>query len=295
MPEFKAERPANERFRRVTSVRRLPVVVPLVLAGWCSSCALVRNYDDPNGPRYSAEFAPPLDGSAGEKLEELAVCSFNIEFAEHVDEAIDELSRDENLSACSVVLLQEMDWPGARRVAEALALDVVYYPGSVHHEKDFGNAVLSRWPIVFDKKLILPHRNPTNGRIRIAVAATVDVPVTPVSAYSVHSDTPWLGPSARVEQAEAVARDAARVDGPVVVGGDFNTSDPGSIEPTVALFTSRAFTWASEEVSPGGNGFLGASSLDHFFVKGFSVAAAGTVPTDASDHQPIWVKLGTVP
>ena len=220
-------------------------------AGCASSCSLVKNYDDPEGPRYSAEFAPPLEDT-DEPLEELAVCSFNIEFAEDISEAIDDLSGDEHLSACSIVLLQEMDWAGSRRIAEALTLDVVYYPGSVHHDKDFGNAVLSRLPIVDDAKLILPHRNPTNGRIRIAVSATLGVPGAPVTTYSVHSDTPWLGPAGRLDQAEAIAIHAARVEGDVVVGGDFNTSDPGSVNSTVEVFTSRSFTWATRNVPPTG-------------------------------------------
>jgi endonuclease/exonuclease/phosphatase family metal-dependent hydrolase len=268
--------------------------VLLLLAGFASSCTLAQNYDDPEGPRFSANFAPPLD-PADEALEELSVCTFNIEFAEHVREAIADLEGDENLGACTVVLLQEMDWPGSRRIAEALSLDVVYYPGSVHHGKDFGNAVLSRFTISDDAKLILPHRNPTNGRIRIAVRATLEVPFERVTAYSVHSDTPWLGPEARLEQAEAIAGDAGRFDGPLIVGGDFNTSDPGSVEHTVDVLESRAFTWATAGISATGDGFFGPATLDHVFVKRLAVEAAGTVPTDASDHQPIWVELHSVP
>jgi len=266
----------------------------LVVAGSTSSCALAQNYDDPDGPRYSANFAPPLDPALAE-LDELSVCSFNIEFAERIDDAIAELRGDEQLRACTVVLLQEMDWPGSRRIAEALSLDVVYYPGSVHHGKDFGNAVLTRWPISDDEKLILPHRNPTNGRIRIAVSATLEVPFENVTAYSVHSDTPWLGPEARLEQAEAIAVDATRYDWPVVAGGDFNTSDPGSVENTVELFESRAFTWATARVPATGDGLFGGLAIDHVFVKQLGVEAAGTVPSDASDHQPIWVELHRVP
>ena len=161
------------------------------------------------------------------------------------------------------------------------------------HEKDFGNAVLSRWPIVDDAKLILPHRNPTNGRIRIAVSATLDAPCAPLTVFSVHTDTPWLGPAARLEQAEAIASHAARFAGDVVVGGDFNTSDPGSVDATVEGFTSRYFTWATETFHRPVGGAFGSGTLDHFFVKGLSVKAAGTVKTDASDHQPIWVELRT--
>jgi endonuclease/exonuclease/phosphatase (EEP) superfamily protein YafD len=266
----------------------------LLLAG-VSSCALATNYDDPDGPRYSAEFAPPFDAAVIEAPEQLDVCSFNIEDAEHITEAISQLSADENLSRCSVVLLQEMDWTGARSIAEALGFDVVFYPGSIHHGKDFGEAVLSKWPILADKKLILPHRNPTNGRIRIAVSATLDMPLSPLTAYSVHSDTPWLGLSDRLDQAEAVAIDAASIDGRVVVAGDFNTSDPGSVEATVERFTSRSFTWATRDVPPSAHSPLGAETIDHVFVKALSVVAAGSPPTDASDHQPIWVKLGLLP
>jgi endonuclease/exonuclease/phosphatase family metal-dependent hydrolase len=264
----------------------------LVCLGVAPGCALAQNYDDPNGPRYFAEFAPPPDESDSS---ELAVCSFNIEFSRDIDGAIADLRGDENLRACRVLLLQEMDWPGASAIAEALALDVVYYPGSVQKGRDFGNAVLSRWPIVDDQKLILPHRNPTNGRIRIAVRATLDAPGAPLTAYSVHSDTPWLGPAARLEQAEAVAIDATRFAAPIAAGGDFNTSDPGSVEHTVALYAKRGFTWASAGVAPTAEGPLGARSLDHLFVKGLSVVKAGTVSTDASDHQPIWVELRIPP
>jgi endonuclease/exonuclease/phosphatase (EEP) superfamily protein YafD len=263
----------------------------LLFAFLSPACSLVQNYDDPDGPRYFAEFAAPTAGAEAEEFAEIGVCTFNIQFSEHITEAIRDLSSDEHLSSCSALLLQEMDWPGAQRIAEALALNVVYYPGSVHSGKDWGEAVLSSWPILDDAKLILPHRGPTNGRIHIAVRATLDAPFGPVTVYSVHSDTPWLGAAARLDQAEAVAVDAASFAAPVIVGGDFNTSDPGSVPSTVARFTGRGFAWATEAVPPSAAGALGASKIDHVFVKGLGVEAAGSVSTDASDHQPIWVRL----
>lgn len=282
---------SNWRVALRSATRGWAQAAALLCACLVPACALVENYDDPDGPRYAAEFAPRSESAVAEPLAELSVCSFNIELSEHITEAIRVLSDDEQLRTCAVILLQEMDWPGAQRIAEALALDVVYYPGSVHSGKDFGNAVLSRWPILDDAKLILPHRNPSNGRIRIAVRATLDAPFAPLTVYSMHGDTPWLGAAARLDQADAVAADAALFAAPVIVGGDFNTSDPGSVDSTVERFTSRAFTWATASVPPSASGPLGKSKIDHVFVKGFEVAAAGAVPSDASDHQPIWVKL----
>ena len=270
----------------------LYLLVALLVA---TGCSLVENYDDPEGPRYAAEFAARLEGGAAE-LEEFTVCTFNIEFAQDIEQAIHELQTNPQLSSCAVLLLQEMDWPGSQSIAEALLLDVVYYPGSVHSGKDFGNAVLSSWPIVTDAKLVLPHRNPTNGRIRIAVSATLDAPFAPLTVFSVHTDTPWLGPAARLEQAEAIAADAARFEGPIVVGGDFNTLDPGAVDATVGRFTSRHFTWATEDAPDTGSaGVLGTVKIDHLFVRELRVTAAGTEPTEASDHQPLWATLRTRP
>jgi endonuclease/exonuclease/phosphatase family metal-dependent hydrolase len=199
--------------------------------------------------------------------------------------AAEELGANPQLSVADVVLLQEMDAPGTDAIARRLHMNYVYYPGSVHtNGRDFGNAVLSRWPIVDDKKIILPHRNPKDGRIRIAVQATIATPSGDVSAYSVHNETPWLGPRGRLEQVQAVLDDARASDLSVVAGGDFNTSDPGSVEATVALFRSAGFVWASDGIGE----TAGIFTLDHIFAKELAAVGAGTVSTKASDHRPAW-------
>jgi endonuclease/exonuclease/phosphatase family metal-dependent hydrolase len=161
----------------------------------------------------------------------------------------------------------------------------------VHHGRDFGNAVLSRWTIASDAKLILPHRNPSNGRIRIAVAATLDTPSGSVAVVSVHSDTMWLGPRARLEQAEAVVQASESFDVPVAAGGDFNTFEAEMVEETVATFERSGYEWATEPLPPSTESSIGKLRLDHVFVKRFETLDAGTQGTDASDHQPIWVTL----
>jgi hypothetical protein len=75
-------------------------------------------------------------------------------------------------------------------------------------------------------KLLLPHRNPVDGRIRIAVQAIIVSPLGSISAYSVHTETPWLGPHARLEQAEACSETRALQVTASLAGGDFNTSEP---------------------------------------------------------------------
>lgn len=250
-------------------------------------CSLVYNYDDPDGPRFDGQYSTSGDRSA----DSFNLVTFNIQFAEHVSTAIDEIARNPALSDAGVFLLQEMDNSGSDAIASEFGFDYVYYPGSRHHGKDFGNAVLSRWPIVADHKLILPYRNPSNGRIRIAVAASLETPEGLVHVISVHTETPWLGPRARLEQVEAIAEDAAPLGEPQALGGDFNTLESESVEETAEIFTDRGYTWATKGVRDGTDSLLGKFTLDHVYTKGYEVLSAHTQATDASDHQPLWVVL----
>jgi len=266
--------------------RLLPFIATIVLC-LPLGCALAQNYDDPNGPRYAGSYstAPSL------AADDFTLATFNIEFGVEVDRAATEIRANAALANAAVLLLQEMDPVGTDRIARELGYDYVYYPGSIHHGKDFGNAVLSRWPIADDRKLILPYRNPTNGRIRIAVRATLDTPSGPLVVYSVHTDTAWLGPSARLGQAQAIMDDARGFAPPLAVGGDFNTLEDGVGEETVRRFEGDGYRWATSAVPPSAQSLIGPHRLDYVFVKGLVEQSSETEATDASDHQPVWVEL----
>ncbi len=249
---------------------------------------MIENYDDPDGPRWSGEYAvqsAPLG-------DELQVVTFNIEFAIKIDEAIATLRDSEQLKHAQVLLLQEMDEGGTDRIAKALGYNYVYYPSSRHQDdRNYGEAVLSVWPIVRDRKLLLPHLDPINGRLRIAVLAVLDTPRGEIGVASVHSSVPTLGPEARLDQARYVRDAALELGMPLIVGGDFNTSD-GAVDATAAIFTEKGFDWASKGVHDTGS-FKGQYflDLDHVFSLDLPGLAAGSVSTNASDHRPLWVTL----
>jgi endonuclease/exonuclease/phosphatase family metal-dependent hydrolase len=260
------------------------VIVSFALAS--AGCELAQNYLDPEGPRYSGDYSD--DPTAAAALPQVSIVTFNIEYAMSYEQAGDELASHPQLSTADIVLLQEMDAPSTDAIARRLRMAYVYYPGSVQDNgRDFGNAVLSRWPIVSDQKVILPHKNPTDGRIRIAVQATLASPLGEISAYSVHNETPWLGPRARLEQAGAIVKHARSSELASIAGGDFNTSDPGSEEETVTLFDAAGFAWASQ----GSGTTAGSFTLDHIFVKRLVPMRAGTADTKASDHRPEWARV----
>jgi endonuclease/exonuclease/phosphatase family metal-dependent hydrolase len=256
----------------------------LVASGLPNGCTLAQNYTDPNGPRYAAEYAATSADPAS--LPRAKVVTFNIQFSKEYERAAAELLAENELNGVDILLLQEMDERSTDYIARALGHNYVYYPGSVQHGRDFGNAVLSRWPLVADEKLILPHASPADGRIRIAVSATVQTPLGEVQAYSVHLETPWLGPRARMDQAEAVLAHARVWPWPTVIAGDFNTGDPGALDAMVSLYGAERFAWASQSAERGA-----LNTLDLAFAKGFDVLASGALETAASDHEPVWISV----
>ncbi len=253
-------------------------------AGLVAACAAARyNYTDPAGPRY-AEAANSIPGVR----DTLKIVAFNVEFAEHVDRAIALIRQTAALRDPDVLLLQEMDETGAKAFADALGLGYVYYPSTVHPatHRDFGNAILSRYPISDDRKILLPHLARPNGTLRTAVGATIRVGVHHVRIYSVHLATMLdNGPQARRDQLAAVLADAEAYP-LVVLGGDFNS---GSV-PEIAL--PRGFEWPTYH--------LGRTrafwDMDHVLLKGLAVpaeSAAGIVRDvhGASDHKPVWARV----
>jgi endonuclease/exonuclease/phosphatase family metal-dependent hydrolase len=249
-----------------------------------------RNYLALTGPRYAG--APPVvqtiaavSSDTAVSRDTLRIVSFNIEFAKRVDSAVVLLTEEPELRGANVVLLQEMDVPGTRKIAEALGMSYVYYPAALHSRtgRDFGNAVLSRWPIEEDAKIVLPHRSRHTRLRRIATAATLRVGEVSVRVYSAHLGTMLdIAPSKRREQLRTILEDAA-VYPRVVIGGDLNSG-------TVARLAREAgYAWPTER----GPRTTLIGRWDHLLFRGIETPgerASGTI-TDvrkSSDHRPVW-------
>jgi endonuclease/exonuclease/phosphatase (EEP) superfamily protein YafD len=251
-----------------------------------AGCALEPNYLDPAGPRYAGSAA----GGEGSPGPVLLVVSYNLAFGLEVQKAIAALQTPP-LSGADLVLMQEMDPAGVERIATTLDLHWVYYPASVKHGRDWGNAILSRWPLVGDRKLLLPHADPYTNTRRIAVTARARLGGRELLVYSTHIATPALGLGARLDQIQTIV-DAAADLTPALIGGDLNTGDPGSADQVRDLFAARQFVRASEMANGSGSRLGARITLDYLFARGLTASASGTFGGDAgSDHQPIWVTL----
>jgi endonuclease/exonuclease/phosphatase family metal-dependent hydrolase len=189
------------------------------------------------------------------------------------------------LRGADVLLLQEMHEESTRRIAAALGLGYVYYPAIFHYRtnRHMGNAVLSRWPIVEDRKIVLPHVSRFVRTQRIATAATIRVGDLLVRVYSTHLGTMGdVAPEARRDQLRAILADADRY-ARVVIGGDMNDVAVGQVA------REKGYAWPTERGPP----TTSLGRVDHIFLKGLAApdsSAAGTVLDvgGASDHLAVW-------
>jgi endonuclease/exonuclease/phosphatase family metal-dependent hydrolase len=249
-----------------------------------------KNYPEENFPYYSGNYAvdnpkPP---------EAITVVSYNIYFAENIDQALSDLHKISSQKDLDIILLQEMDEIGTEQIARELQLNYAYFPAAIEptYDKNFGNAILSRWPIIDSKKLILPHKSLSNRMNRIATRATIRIHGMDILVYSLHSESIFSIPQFREDQYNAILDDVDSEFKLVIVGGDFNSFTKGDAKKIDEIYEQAGFTWASD-----GNGNtlfkyrIGAPS-DHIFTKGFVVKETGKLSeAKASDHLPIWVTL----
>lgn len=267
------------------------------------------SYEEENQPVFKGDYRQYTNLENNIPYPTIKVVSFNIEFAQNIDEAIGLLSQ-EPLRSADVLLLQEMDEKGTEKLARNLNMTYAYYPAIFHpkYQKNVGNAILTKWDIKSSKKVKLPHPStypaPLEGKNYIfrktATMANIDIRGDVITFASTHAAA-FNTTQKRKEFAQAIA--AQMKDNNVqcaVVGGDFNSLGSADIDATVGSFTASDFLWASQDIGmtisekkpilnivP-----VDAFQLDHLFVKGMCINDAGKVDQKGvSDHLPIWVDI----
>lgn len=264
-----------------------PGILILLLAGvYFLTRTRLENYPDTDGPLFTGEYAGDPSGFDGD----LKVVSYNLHFSEALKEILSDLQL---ISGIDVLLLQEAHETALERISQRLKMNYVYFPASVHqHGRNFGNAILSRWPLSDPEKIILPHKNPRNGQIRVTTKASVEVGSRMIHVYSVHFETLWLGQAKRMEQIRAQVASITPEEELVVVGGDFNAITSGGMRRIEALFMHADISLATSALGSTTNMPWIGLSMDHIFSRGMQVLDAGVLRgTSGSDHLPIWVEF----
>ncbi len=278
----------------IERMKRAPIAFFLLSGLLCAaSCSVPKTYTSPEGPVYEGAYSCETRRTAGK----VTVVSYNIALGERIDLAVAEFRGAPALRCADIVLLQEMHPEAVRAMAESLGYDYVYYPSVVHvkHGKDFGTAVLTRWPIVSHRKLLLPYEDPVRGSRRAITVAEVAVGAYEVLVASVHTETAWMNIDKRVAQADSLIRSLTAGRPYAVIGGDFNTFSWEAVEALDAMFERAGFVCATAGVgytAAWGPLSLFEFEMDHIYVRGFDVVDRGKVwDARASDHKPVWAVL----
>ena len=267
----------------------------ILLLLFLSACATITNYENPNEPVYLSNEAQP-QGWLADFPDSLLVLSFNIRKSAEVDLAVSELQSFSKSHRIDILLLQEMDEAGTRKIASRLQFNYLYIPIAYNHlqKQDVGNAILSRGEIRLAKKLILPNKKGINGRRRHAAVAEVMMGGNRLLVYSVHTETSSMKREKRLEQFAAILDDAKASNAgysAIVIGGDFNTLHAKDKRELLHSFSEAGFPCVSDTT---GNTATAASglvkpTLDFIFSKGLQTIAAGRIDSSkASDHLPVF-------
>ena len=204
-----------------------------------------------------------------------------------------------------IALLQEVD-RGTQRsgrtdqpavLARSTALHVAFGSALDYQGGKYGVAILSRWPIVAETLIHLPVNPPQQraggsyeprGALRVTIARNAG----PVVVVNTHLDASredvWRRQEIRTIM--AIVDTALRgTDGPVLVGGDFN-STPDSDVQRILRSSGLRDSWL--ECGRGDGFSYPADSsfkrIDYLYqTRGSRCIEARVVATDASDHRPV--------
>jgi len=230
--------------------------------------------------------------------------TYNIHHAGGMDEKVDleRVARVIRASNPDFVALQEVD-KGAKRtggvdqpgeLARLTNMHVVYGPAMPYQGGQYGDAVLTRWPVASSRVVELPWRQGGQREPRIAVAATTNLPgkAGPIEFISTHWDHTHE-PSDRLTQAEKVNKTWHGAGPTTILAGDFNCAP--SSAPLEAVMREWSIVTGTDpaELTCCGNSLH--EKIDHVFVKPskrWRVIEHHVVEEDmASDHRPVVVKL----
>ncbi|MGI9612411.1 MAG: endonuclease/exonuclease/phosphatase family protein [Acidimicrobiales bacterium] len=225
----------------------------------------------------------------------LKVVTWNIRHGYDIEQAIDELETNVRLRGADALFLQEMDREGTAAVAEALRLHHAYAAAGVHYrtDRDFGNAVLSPWPLVDREVIELPHKAVIRGQHRLAVKAIARIGNSEITLCTTHTEIPSLGRRKRDDQVAALCRAADQWPTELaVIGGDFNTISARGVRSLATRFKTHGFDHVSTDAISTLRRVGRNFTLDHVFARGLQSIESGVARgVNTSDHDPVWVEL----
>ncbi|MFN7697277.1 MAG: endonuclease/exonuclease/phosphatase family protein [Deltaproteobacteria bacterium] len=259
----------------------------------------------------SGSFLP--DGLPSTWPTTVRVVEWNMEYTRNLDDQIETLLNDPELSRADVFLLSELDRcsqrNGVRHAARLLAqrIEGAYVYGIEFVELsigrtiggDTGNAIVSRRPLTGATLLcqssqfdwLADEEEPRLGQ-RIVLSAEIPAGDTFVRVHSVHYESNDVTGERRTVQVKETLdhAQASACERPQIIAGDFNTWYPRA--PERFVMQRAGWTDAMEAVGDIGPTHESGRRLDYIYTRGFRVVAGAVLrEVRTSDHSPLWVDL----
>jgi endonuclease/exonuclease/phosphatase family metal-dependent hydrolase len=226
--------------------------------------------------------------------QKVVVMSYNIHAMRGMDKVLDadRIARVINDQEPDLVALQEVDQFTERSgkmdaiglLREKTGMHGIFMKTFDYQGGEFGNAILSRFPIVDHKLIRLPSREEYEPRLMMMVAVIKDNGDT-LHFYNTHLDH-HAGDSDRPAQMAHIIDVISRDEHPLILAGDLNC-EPGS-DPINALSGILDRCQSEAKTYPADNP---ERMIDHIFYtaeRGLSDRGLKVIPEKvASDHRPV--------
>jgi len=257
---------------------------------------LVLTAGSPNLPNL-----PNLDPTAA--ADTISIVSLNLDHETSFEKVAHDVEAAPRVSHADIILLQEVsNVEGGTSIANRLA-DRMGYQVAFAAEGpkvfDRGLAVISKFPIEESKvEWLTPYNLVFKTRHRFALAVKLRVPSGDLRIWNAHLDT-RINPQQRLGQLRPVMDEAAKLTGPRLIGGDFNTNDFYWIDHVLPIPHGGGYR-STVRRAMAQLGFktpfqdqlvtlpIARQHLDWLFVNGMEPLSSSTEPIAFSDHHAIW-------
>ncbi len=244
--------------------------------------------------------------------DKIKICTWNIFYGKYINDIIKEIQNNSEFKDVDVFLFQEMPRNNklsknpAKELAKKLGFSYAYGVLVVSVNKngkyiqDYGNAIISRYPIessnIVRLKNVLGRWDFNLGDKhfgnRMALHAEISTPIGKLDIFNVHFDTLVLQ-NKRKEQVEKFLNDikSIKTSNKEIIAGDFNTFQLKEKKVRKAFETEGYSNVFGKKFNITHN-FIIPFHLDHIYTKGLKLIKHKVMKNmKYSDHYPIIAEL----